>query len=256
VEFLRTYFEADISQVLPTIRVPTLVLFRPEAQPTLAVQSFLRDEEEARRLAEAIPDARAVPIPGPDASPFVGTDVTTEVERFLASPHAAAVPKRVLATVLFTDIVGSTERAAEIGDRRWRELLAAHRSAVRRELALYRGQEIDTAGDGFFASFDGPARAIACARRIVEVAADQAIQIRTGLHTGECERDGEKLTGLAVHIGARLAALAQPGEVLVSRTVKDLVAGSGIEFDDRGEHQLKGVPGEWRLYAVTSLEPG
>jgi class 3 adenylate cyclase len=152
--------------------------------------------------------------------------------------------------VLFTDIVGSTERASEIGDRRWRELLSAHRSAVRRELALYRGQEIDTAGDGFFASFDGPARAIACARRIVEVAADQHIQVRAGLHTGECERDGEKLTGLAVHIGARLAALAGPGEVLVSRTVKDLVAGSGIEFDDRGEHSLKGVPGEWQLYAA------
>jgi class 3 adenylate cyclase len=250
VDSLRTYLDTDISDVLPTIRVPTLVLYRPEVDLT----GRLFSAAEARRLADAIPDARVVSIPGPDASPFVGPDVTTEVERFLASPHAEPVPDRVLATVLFTDIVGSTERAAEIGDRRWRELLSAHRSAVRRELALYRGDEIDTAGDGFFASFDGPARAIGCARRIVEVAAEQAIQVRTGLHTGECERDGEKLTGLAVHIGARLAALAQPGEVLVSRTVKDLVAGSGIEFDDRGEHELKGVPGEWRVYAVTSLE--
>ena len=162
------------------------------------------------------------------------------------------MPDSVLATVLFTDIVGSTERAAKIGDRRWRDLLSGHRNAVRRELALYRGHEIDIAGDGFFASFDGPARAIACAWRIVEVAADQGIQVRTGLHTGECERDGDRLTGLAVHIGARLAALAQPGEVLVSRTVKDLVAGSGIEFDNRGEHSLKGVPGEWQLYAARS----
>jgi class 3 adenylate cyclase len=253
VEFLRTYFETDISEVLPTIRVPTLVLYRAEAEsaPRPASWLFLGGEEEAHRVADAIPDARAVPVPGPDASPFVGPEVTTEVERFLASPHLDPVPDRVLATVLFTDIVGSTERAAEIGDRGWRELLSAHRNAVRRELALYRGQEIDTAGDGFFASFDGPARAIACAQRIVDVASDQGIQVRTGLHTGECERDGEKLTGLAVHIGARLAALAQPGEVLVSRTVKDLVAGSGIEFDDRGEHRLKGVPGEWRLYALT-----
>jgi class 3 adenylate cyclase len=249
IEFFRTYFEADISDVLPTIQVPTLVLYRPEALSTVTLP-FLREEEEARRLAESVPDARVVPVPGPDASVFVGTDLTTEVERFLASPQTATVPDSVLATVLFTDIVGSTERAAEIGDRRWRGVLAAHRSAVRRELALYRGHEIDTAGDGFFASFDGPARAIACARRIVEVAGDQRLQVRAGLHTGECERDGEKLTGLAVHIGARVAALAQPGEVLVSRTVKDLVAGSGIELDDRGEHALKGVPGEWQLYAL------
>ena len=254
VEFLRTYFQTDISEVLPTIRVPTLVLYRPEADSATRPDAwlFLGGEEEAHRFVDAIPDARAVPVPGPDASPFVGPEVTTEVERFLASPHLEPLPDRVFATVLFTDIVGSTERAAEIGDHHWRELLAAHRNAVRRELALYRGQEIDTAGDGFFASFDGPARAIACARRIVEGAADQAIQVRAGLHTGECERDGEKLAGLAVHIGARLAALAQPGEVLVSRTVKDLVAGSGIEFDDRGEHSLKGVPGEWRLYAARS----
>jgi class 3 adenylate cyclase len=253
VEFVRTYFDTDISEVLPTIRVPTLVLYRPEAQQTTFSRSMVfQSEEEAQSLADAIPDARVVSIPGSDASPFVGTEVTDEVERFLASPHEAAMPDTVLATVLFTDMVGSTERAAEIGDRRWRELLAAHRTAVRRELALHRGHEIDVAGDGFFASFDGPARAIACARRIVEVAAGQGIRVRTGLHTGECERDGDKLAGLAVHIGARLAALAQPGEVLVSRTVKDLVAGSGIEFEDRGEHSLKGVPGKWQLYAARS----
>jgi len=253
VEFVRTYFDTNISEVLPTIRVPTLVLYRPEAQQTTFSRSTVfQSEEEAQSLADAIPDARVVSIPGPDASPFVGTEVTDEVERFLASPHEAAMPDTVLATVLFTDIVGSTERAAEIGDRRWRELLAAHRTAVRRELALHRGHEIDVAGDGFFASFDGPARAIACAGRIVEVAAGQGIRVRTGLHTGECQRDGDKLAGLAVHIGARLTALAQPGEVLVSRTVKDLVAGSGIEFEDRGVHSLKGVPGKWQLYAARS----
>ena len=252
VEFLRTYLETDISEVLPTIRVPTLVVYRPDVEVApRAPWLLLGAEEEAHMLADTIPDARVAAVPGPDASPFVGSEVTTEVERFLASPQAEPVPDRVLATVLFTDIVGSTERAAEIGDRRWRELLSAHRSAVRRELALYRGHEIDTAGDGFFASFDGPARAIFCARRIMEVAVDQGIQLRTGLHTGECERDGEKLTGLAVHIGARIAGFARPDEVLVSRTVKDLVAGSGIEFEDRGERELKGVPGEWQLYAVS-----
>jgi class 3 adenylate cyclase len=255
VEFTRTYLDTDISEVLATIRVPTLVLYRPnlhrpDPDSMHLPASIPFDEEEARGMADAIPDARAIPVPGIDAAPFVGAELTTEVERFLGSPHEGAVPDRVLTTVLFTDIVGSTERAAQIGDSRWRALLAAHRNAVRRELALYRGQEIDTAGDGFFASFDGPARAISCARRIVEDAAEQGIQIRAGLHTGECERDGERLTGLAVHIGARVVALAQPGEVLVSRTVKDLVAGSGIAFDDRGEHLLKGVPGDWQLYAV------
>ena len=177
VEFIRTYLDTDIGEVLPTIRVPTLVLYRPETEPTHRPPMVaFHKEEEARRLADAIPDARAIPVPGIDASPFIGAELTTEVERFLASPHAPGVPDRVLTTVLFTDIVGSTERAAEIGDSRWRQLLAAHRTAVRRELALYRGHEIDTAGDGFFASFDGPARAINCARQIVEVAADQAFR--------------------------------------------------------------------------------
>jgi len=254
-EFIRTYLESDITDVLSTIRVPTIVLYRPDVsrphEPFLRMH--MRDErDEAQALAEAIPGARAVAVPGADVAPFVGSEVTTEVEHFLASPHTDTVPDRVLATILFTDIVGSTERAAQVGDRRWQEQLTAYRGAVRRELAAFRGIELDTAGDGFFASFDGPARAIACARRIVQVVGEQGLQLRAGLHTGECERDGEKISGLAVHIGARVAALAGPGEILVSRTVTDLVAGSEFAFDDRGEHSLKGVPGRWRLYALTS----
>lgn len=253
-DFTRTLIEADITEVLPAIRVPTLVLY-----PRLAVEpapndvqriAFLGIEEESRRLAAAIPEARAIGIPGQDRSPFVGTEVTEEVERFLRAPREQPVSDRVLATVLFTDIVGSTERAAALGDRRWRELLAAHRGDVRRELRRFSGEELDTAGDGFFASFDGPARGLTCAQAIVASAAERGLGVRAGLHAGECDREGGKLTGIAVHIGARISALAQPGEVLVSGTVKDLVAGSGIEFDDRGEHELKGVPGEWRLYAV------
>ncbi|HET9323322.1 MAG TPA: adenylate/guanylate cyclase domain-containing protein [Gaiellaceae bacterium] len=252
--FTRTLIEADITDVLPAIRVPTLVLY-----PRLAVEpapddaqriAFVGIEDESRRLAAAIPDARTIGIAGQDRSPFVGTEVTDEVERFLSAPRERAVPDRVLATVLFTDIVGSTERAVALGDRRWRELLAAHRADVRRELRRFAGEELDTAGDGFFASFDGPARGLNCAQAIVASAAEHGLEVRAGLHAGECDREGGKLTGIAVHIGARIAALAQPGEVLVSRTVKDLVAGSGIEFDDRGEQELKGVPGDWRLYAV------
>jgi class 3 adenylate cyclase len=156
----------------------------------------------------------------------------------------------VLATVLFTDVVGSTEKATALGDRQWRELLDRHHAMVRRELAAFRGKEIDTAGDGFLASFDGPARAIRAARAITDKVRLMGLDVRAGLHTGECESIGPKLTGIAVHIGARIAALAQPGEVLVSQTVKDLVAGSGLRFDDRGAHALKGVPGEWHVYAV------
>ena len=257
VDFLRTYFETDITEVLPLICVPTLVLYRPEAARQAGPNSYVRavptGEADARRLAGAIPDARVVPIPGPDHSPIVGTDVTSEVERFLASPHAAVVPDRVLATVLFTDLVASTERAASLGDRAWREVLEEHQSAVRRELALYGGVEIDTAGDGFFCRFDGPARAIACAQRVVDGARGLELEVRAGVHTGECEIAGDKVAGIAVATGARISALARPGEVLVSRTVRDLVAGSGIEFADRGEHALKGVPGVWQLFAVTDL---
>ena len=194
-----------------------------------------------------------MPIPGPDHAPFVGSDVTNEIERFLASPRPAVVPDRVLATVLFTDLVASTERIAAVGDRAWRGMLEAHHRDVRRELALHGGVEIDTAGDGFFCRFDGPARAIACAQRIVDGARDLELEVRAGVHTGECEVAGPKIAGIAVVTGARISALAAPGEVLVSRTVRDLVAGSGIEFADRGEHQLKGVPGTWQLFAVESL---
>ncbi len=173
-----------------------------------------------------------------------------EVERFVAGEPAHVVPETVLATVMFTDIVGSTERVAELGDQAWRELLGEHNALVRRELARYRGEERDTAGDGFFATFDGPARAIRCAQAIVESLRVLGLEVRIGIHAGECERLEGKLGGIAVPIGARIAALAAPGEVLVSSTVKDLVAGSGIEFEDRGVHELKGVPGDWRLHAV------
>jgi class 3 adenylate cyclase len=159
-------------------------------------------------------------------------------------------PDRVLATVLFTDIVGSSERAAALGDRAWRELLESHHELVRRQLVRFRGREVDTAGDGFLASFDGPARAIRCAEAVVEGVRELGLEVRAGLHTGECELLDGKVAGIAVHTGARVAAEAEPGEVLVSSTVKDLVAGSGIGFADRGAHVLKGVPGEWRLFAV------
>jgi class 3 adenylate cyclase len=177
-----------------------------------------------------------------------GADLILEFVRGQARP---AVPDSVLATVLFTDLVGSTERAAELGDRAWRELLAEHHRLVRQELVRYRGNEVDTAGDGFFCRFDGPARAIACARAIVEGGEPLELRVKAGIHTGECEVIGEKIAGIAVNVGSRVASLATPGEVLVSSTVKDLVAGSGIEFEERGEHEMKGVPGTWRLYAVT-----
>jgi class 3 adenylate cyclase len=262
-QFMRTVVEADIGDVLPTIRVPTLVLYRKElahspdlwtptgSYPGAADGSVSSAEERAREVAAAIPNAQVIVVAGRAASPFVGDEIPDEIERFVTSPLTERVSERVLATLLFTDIVGSTEQAATLGDRAWTSMLAAHRAAVRRALARFAGVELDTAGDGFFASFDGPARAITCAQEILAAAAGQGLQIRAGIHTGECEREANKLAGLAVHIGARIAAVAQPGEVLVSRTVKDLVAGSGISFDDRGEHNLKGVPGEWQLYAAS-----
>jgi len=251
-EFMRTVVEADVGEVLPTIRVPTLVLYRKNVAADPDFLAARDPEERAMAVAAAIPNAHAIAVAGRDLSPFVGDEIPNEVERFLGSPLGESSPERVLATILFTDIVGSTERAASLGDSGWRALLASHRAQVRRELARFSGVEVDTAGDGFFASFDGPARGIACALAIVGSSAEQGLQLRAGLHTGECEREAGKLAGIAVHIGARIAALAQPDEVLVSRTVKDLVAGSGIEFDERGEHALKGVPGEWQLYAVKS----
>jgi class 3 adenylate cyclase len=237
-EFFRMLGDTDISDVLPTIRVPTLVLHRA------------RWRDPALRVVALIPGARSVQVPGDDSPIWVGDEVAPEVERFLAGKGEAPVPDSVLTTILFTDIVGSTERAAALGDRGWRDLLARHHAAVRRELARFRGQELDTAGDGFFATFDGPARAIRCAQAMVADVAELGLDLRVGLHTGECELHDGKLAGIAVSVGSRVAGEAGPGQVVVSGTVKDLVAGSGIEFKDLGMRALKGAPGEWRLYAV------
>ena len=190
-------------------------------------------------------------VPGVGAAFYENEFAVEAVEAFLDGEPQQAIPDTVLATVLFTDLVGSTALAARLGDRAWRDLRERHNELVRRELARYRGLEIDTAGDGFFASFDGPARAIACACAVVEQLRALELEVRAGIHTGECERAGAGLAGLAVSVGARVSAAAVAGEVLVSGTVKDLVAGSGLSFEDRGEHELKGVPGTWRLYAVS-----
>jgi class 3 adenylate cyclase len=200
-------------------------------------------------VSERIRDSRVVELPAGGLYTPEGAEVILEFVRGKARP---SVPDSVLATVLFTDLVGSTERAAELGDRAWRELLAEHHRLVRQELVRFRGVEIDTAGDGFFCRFDGPARAIACARAVVEGSQPLELSVKAGVHTGECEVIDEKIAGIAVNVGSRVASLARPGEVLVSNTVKDLVAGSGIEFEERGEHELKGVPDAWRLYAVVS----
>jgi class 3 adenylate cyclase len=208
-------------------------------------------KDEAAYIAGRIPQARLVEHPGPDYFiTLLRDELYDEIERFVRSLDAEAEPETVLATVLFTDIVGSTQTAAELGDRAWAELVSKHHALVRRNLDAFRGVEIDTAGDGFFASFEGPIRAIRCARAIRDGLRSLGLEIRAGLHTGECERVDGKIGGLAVNIGARVAANAAGGEVLVSSTVRDLVAGSGIEFEDRGVHHLKGVPGEWRLFAV------
>jgi class 3 adenylate cyclase len=241
--------EIDVRAVLPTIGVPTLVVHGQD-DPLIPVEC-------SRYMAERIPGALLVELPGVRHLPTVADieRVCSEIERFLESiPDATdeeePEPESVLATVLFTDVVGSTARAAELGDRDWGRLLTEHHARVRGELARYRGTEVDTAGDGFFASFDGPARAIRCACAVRSALSELGLEIRAGLHTGECEVVDGKMTGIAVHTGARVAAHAGPGEVLVSSTVKDLVAGSGLEFEDRGVHELKGVPGEWRLYAA------
>jgi pimeloyl-ACP methyl ester carboxylesterase len=236
--------EIDIRPILPTIRVPTLLLH--------VVGDRTVDVGASRYMAERIPGAKYVELPGIDHLPFVGPadTILDEIEEFLTGVRHGPEPDRILATVLFTDIVGATERAATLGDRRWRELLEQHHVAVRRELARFRGREIDTAGDGFLATFDGPARAIRSACAITEAVRLLGLDVRAGLHTGECELMDDKVGGIAVHIGARVAAEAKAGEVLVSHTVKDLVAGSGLRFADRGLHALKGVPGEWHLYAV------
>jgi pimeloyl-ACP methyl ester carboxylesterase len=250
----RMNMEIDVRDALPAIRVPTLVLNRAEESPAIVAGG--------RYLAEKIPGARHIELPGADHAVFAGDPepYLVEIESFLNESWEERAwqeteEERVLATVLFTDIVDSTARAAELGDARWRELVQAHHGLVRRQLTRFRGTEIDTAGDGFFASFDGPARAIRCACAISEGVRELGIEIRAGLHTGECERIDNKVGGIAVNIGARVASNAQAGEVLVSSTVKDLVAGSGIQFRERGVAELKGVPGEWRLFAVEAETP-
>jgi len=206
-----------------------------------------------RVIADLIPGARFVELPGNDHLAIVDADqILDEVEEFLTGERHVHEPDRVLATVMFTDIVGSTERASELGDSRWRDLVARHDALIRRALERHRGRPIKTLGDGFLATFDGPARGVRCARSIAEEVRALGLEVRAGLHTGECELVGDDVAGMAVNIGARVAALAGAGEVLVSGTVKDLVVGSGIEFTERGAHQLKGVPGEWRLFAALS----
>jgi pimeloyl-ACP methyl ester carboxylesterase len=241
---MRMNMEIDVRHVLPSVRVPTLIVHRTGDRLTFV--------EQGRYLAERIPGARLAELPGDDHMPFLDSDqIIDEVEEFLTGTRNVAETDRVLATVLFTDIAGSTERAAALGDRRWRDVLAGYYGTARRELARFRGREVDTAGDGLFAAFDGPARAVRCAEAISAGVRSLGIEVRAGLHTGECEMIGDKVGGIAVHIGARVASLARPGEVLVSNTVKDLVAGSGLTFAERGVHALKGVPGEWPLFAVT-----
>jgi pimeloyl-ACP methyl ester carboxylesterase len=236
----------DVTPVLETLRTPTLVLQRADDRAA--------PRELARRMAHAIPDARYVELPGDDHIPWVGDaePMLDAIEEFLTGAHHAAEVDRVLATVLFTDIVDSTRQASELGDRRWRTLVESHDEIVRERLSGYRGREIKTMGDGFLVTFDGPARGIRCARSIAEDVETIGLRVRAGLHTGECELMGEDVGGMAVNIGARVGGLAAGGEVLVSRTVKDLVVGSGIEFEARGAHELKGVPGEWELFAVAS----
>jgi len=237
--------DIDIRGVLPAIRVPTLVLNR---------SGDGRHLEGSRFLAAHIAGAKFVELPGTDHMTFTddaaADAVIDQVIEFLTGVRPIVEPDRVLATVLFTDIVGSTERAAALGDHRWREVLEGHHGVISRELVRHRGREVDTAGDGVLAVFDGPARGIRCAAAAVEGVRTLGLEIRAGLHTGEVEMTADKIRGIAVHIGARIAALGEPGEILVSSTVKDLVVGSGIGFDDRGTHVLKGVPGEWRVFAV------
>jgi class 3 adenylate cyclase len=237
----RAFFETDLREVLAAVRVPTLVLYR-EPYESIALE-----------LASRIPGARSMRISGNDYFEIsLSLDVADEVERFVAGEEAPAVPDSILATVMFTDIVGSTERATALGDRAWRDLLAQHHALVRRELGRFRGKERDTAGDGFFATFDGPARAIRAAQAIVDGVKELGLETRIGIHVGECELHEDKVAGFAVNIGARVAANAGANEILVSQTVRDLVAGSGIAFADRGSHELKGIPGTWQLFAADS----
>lgn len=235
--------ETDVRDILPAVRVPTLVIHRTDDRAFSI--------EHSRYIAKHIPGAVLVELPGDDHIWSGQDDLVDEVERFVAElRREEAELDRVLASILFTDIVGSTQTAAELGDREWKPLVEGHHAAIRGLLARYRGTEVDTAGDGFFATFDGPARAVRCAQRIVDQVGRIGMQVRVGVHTGEVETIAGKVGGLAVIIASRVGALARPSQVLVSQTVKDLVAGSGLAFRDSGEHELKGVPGRWRLYTV------
>ena len=239
--------EMDVRALLPTIRVPTLVLQHTDDQFSV--------REWGKYIADHISGAKYVELPGHNAYHFVEPGWRAsfqEIAQFLTGQQPDVADDRVLATVLFTDIVDSTRRAAEMGDRDWHALLDAHDAVVRSQLARYRGREVNTSGDGFLATFDGPQRAIRCAMSIRDAVQTLGIQVRAGLHTGECEVRGDDIGGIGVHIGARVSALAGPNEVLVSSTLRDLVIGSGLEFEERGAHELKGVPGEWRLFAVAS----
>jgi len=247
--YYRQTMEADVADVLPLIRTPTLVLNR--------TGNRIVPVEQSRVAAAAIEGARFVELPGTDHVAFsegIGS-LLDEVEEFLTGARTGADPDRVLTTLLFTDIVNSTTLAAQMGDRRWRDVLDQHHELGRGELARFGGREVSTTGDGFFAAFDRPIAAVRCALAMVEVMPSLRLQIRAGVHTGEVEVRGADLGGLAVHIAARIAALAGDGEVLVSSTVKDLLAGSGVGFDDRQDHELKGVPGTWRLFAATPSQP-
>jgi class 3 adenylate cyclase/alpha-beta hydrolase superfamily lysophospholipase len=246
LKLYQMFLEIDVREVLPMVQVPTLVLHHTGDRVV--------NVNAGRYLGEHIPGAKYVELPGRDHAAWAGDvdGLLGEIEEFLTGARAAPPDDtdRVLATVLFTDVVGSTVRAVEMGDKAWRDLLERHHAVVRGELAKHRGREVKTMGDGFLATFDGPARGVRAAQAIVAGVRNIGLEVRSGLHTGECEMLGEDVGGIAVHIGARIAARADAGEVLVSSTVKDLVAGSGIEFDDRGSHELKGVPGEWHLFAA------
>jgi pimeloyl-ACP methyl ester carboxylesterase len=243
-QIFEMFLDIDVRAILPTIQVPTLVLHRRGDRVV--------NRGAGKELASRIPGARYVELPGIDHLPWAGDSeaVLGEIQEFLTGVRSVPEPDRVLATLMFTDIVGSTERAAEFGDARWRELLAAQQAAVRRELERFRGREVKMLGDGCLAIFDGPARAIQCGRAIAEAVGSLGLEVRSGLHCGEVELMEEDVGGIAVHIAARVGALAAAGEVLVSSTVKDLVAGSGIRFVDRGARRLKGIPDEWRLFAA------
>lgn len=244
VELLKMNSQIDVTSILPSIRVPTLLLYRTEDKDVKV--------EEGRYIASQIPGAKLVELPGADHFFWAGDPqpLIQEIEEFVTGQRTALDRDRVLATVLFTDIVGSTQRASSVGDQAWRDLLVRHNAVVRNELERWRGKEVNTAGDGFLATFDGPARAIRCAKAISEAVIPLGLEVRCGLHTGEIEIVGSDVAGVAVHIGARITALAADREVLVSRTVKDLVAGAGFQFATRGVHSLKGISDAWEVYAL------